>query len=46
VFYPNNRISPGQSLTPVATGVHATIWLPIRGEDAYEAMFADPAEWI
>jgi serine O-acetyltransferase len=30
----------------VATGVPATIRFPNRGEDPYEAMFADPALWI
>jgi serine O-acetyltransferase len=30
----------------VATGVPATIRFPNKGEDPYEAMFADPALWI
>jgi len=30
----------------VATGVPATIRFPDKGEDPYEAMFADPALWI
>ena len=30
----------------VATGVPAKIRFPNKGEDPYEAMFADPALWI
>jgi serine O-acetyltransferase len=30
----------------VATGVPATIRFPDKGQDPYEAMFADPALWI